>query len=96
MRITNGNFTPQAIEALSPRRHLDALTVPVVVAHGTLETPEFQRQNKEFAAAVKAVGKMADLIVLNGYNHFEVEESLGNPYGLLGRSLLRQMKLLSV
>lgn len=77
-------------------RHLDALTAPVIVAHGTLETPEFQRQNREFAAAVKAAGKMADLIVLNGYNHFEVAESLGNPYGLLGRSVLRQMRLLSV
>jgi arylformamidase len=96
VRSTYVKFTPQAIEALSPQRHLDALTAPVVVAYGTLETPEFQRQNKEFAAAVKAAGKMADLIVLNGYNHFEVAESLGNPYGLLGRSVLRQMKLLSV
>jgi arylformamidase len=87
------NFTPQVIEALSPQRHLDALTAPVVIAHGTLETPEFQRQNREFATAVKAAGKMAELIVLNGYNHFEVAESLGNPYGVLGRSVLRQMKL---
>ena len=65
----------------------------MIVAHGTLETPEFQRQNREFAAALNAVGKAADLIVLNGYNHFEVAESLGNPYGLLGRAVLRQMKL---
>lgn len=90
------NFPPQVIEALSPQRHLDALTAPVVVAHGTLETPEFQRQNKEFAAAVKAAGRVAEFIVLNGYNHFEVAESLGNPYGVLGRSILRQMKLSSV
>ena len=89
-------FTPEALELLSPQRHLDALRAPVIVAHGTLETPEFQRQNKEFAATVKAAGKMADLVVLNGYNHFEVAESLGNPYGLLGRSVLRQMKLSSI
>jgi arylformamidase len=63
---------------------------------GTLETPEFQRQNREFAAAAKAPGKAADLIVLNGYNHFEVAESLGNPYGLLGRAVLRQMQLSSI
>jgi arylformamidase len=89
------NFTAQVIEALSPKRHLDTLTAPVIVAHGTLETPEFQRQSREFAAAVKAANKSAELIVLNGYNHFEVAESLGNPYGVLGRAVLRQMKMLS-
>jgi arylformamidase len=89
-------FTPQAIEALSPQRHLDSISAPVIVAHGTLETPEFQRQNREFAAALNAVGRGAGLLVLNGYNHFEVAESLGNPYGLLGRAVLRQMKLSSV
>jgi arylformamidase len=90
------NFTPQVLEALSSQRHLGSLTAPVVVAYGTLETPEFQRQNREFAAAAKAAGKVADLIVLNGYNHFEVAESLGNPYGLLGRAVLRQMQLSSI
>ena len=68
-------------------------TAPVIVAHGTLETPEFQRQNREFAAALKAAGKAVEFIVLDGYNHFEVQESLGNPYGLLGRAVLRQMNL---
>jgi arylformamidase len=96
VRSSYVNFTPRVIEALSPQRHLDALIAPLVIAHGTLETPEFQRQSKEFAAAAKAAGKMADLVVLNGYNHFEVAESLGNPYGLLGRAVLRQMKLSSI
>jgi arylformamidase len=90
------NFTPQVLEALSSQRHLGSLTSPVLVAYGTLETPEFKRQNREFAAAAKAAGKVADLIVLNGYNHFEVAESLGNPYGLLGRAVLRQMQLSSI
>jgi arylformamidase len=96
VRSSYVNFTATVIEALSPQRHLDTLVAPVIVAHGTLETPEFQRQNKEFAAAVKAAGKTAELIVLNGYNHFEVQESLGNPYGLLGRAVLQQMKLSSI
>jgi arylformamidase len=87
------NFTPEVVEALSPMRHLDNLVAPVIVAHGTLETPEFQRQNREFAAAVKAAGKPVMFVVLEGYNHFEVQESLGNPYGLLGRAVLQQMKL---
>jgi arylformamidase len=40
------------VAALSPLRHLDRLHAPLVVAYGTCETPEFQRQNREFAAAV--------------------------------------------
>ncbi len=86
-------FTPQMIEALSSVRHLDKLVAPVVVAHGTLETPEFQRQNRDFAAAVKAAGKPVTFLVGQGYNHFEMFETLGNPYGLLGRAMLELMKL---
>jgi len=65
----------------------------VVVAHGTLETPEFQRQTRDFATAVKAAGKPAQLLVSQGYNHFEIFETLASPYGLLGRAALEQMKL---
>jgi arylformamidase len=86
-------FNNEIIEALSSQRHLDRLAAPVVVAHGTLETPEFQRQNREFAAAVKAAGKPLTFLVGEGFNHFEMHETLGNPYGLLGRAVLTQMKL---
>lgn len=86
-------FSNEMIEALSSQRHLDKLAAPVIVAHGTLETPEFQRQNREFAAAVKAAGKPVTFLIGDGYNHFEMHETLGNPYGLLGRAVLEQMKL---
>ena len=86
------NFTSEVIEALSPQRHLDKLVAPVIVSHGTLETPEFQRQNRDFAAAVKAAGKPVTFLIGEGYNHFEMPETLGNPYGLLGRAVLEQMK----
>src|SRR2546426_5632103 len=33
-------FTDEVEHALSPQRHLDKLNAPVIVAHGTLETPE--------------------------------------------------------
>jgi len=81
------------IEKFSPQRHLDKLVAPIIVAHGTLETPEFQRQNREFAKAVKSAGKPVTFIVMQGYNHFEVAESLGNPYGPLGRAILIQMRV---
>jgi arylformamidase len=86
-------FTDEMEQALSTQRHLDKLTVPVIVAYGSLETPEFQRQSREFAAAVKAAGKPVQLLVAEGYNHFETPELLANPYGLLGRAVLEQMKL---
>ena len=86
-------FTDEMEHALSPQRHLDKVNAPVIVAYGTLETPEFQRQSREFAAAVKAAGKPVQLLVGEGYNHFEIPETLANPYGLLGRAVLAQMKL---
>jgi len=87
------NFTSETIQELSSQGHLDRLNAPVIVADGPLETPEFQRQNREFAEAVKSAGKPVTFIVMQGYNHFEVAESLGNPYGPLGRAILIQMRL---
>lgn len=84
-------FDDATVAALSPIRHLDRLHAPLVVAHGTSETPEFQRQNREFAAAVAAAGKRVRLIVGEHYNHFELPETLGNPNGLLGRAALDLM-----
>jgi arylformamidase len=87
------NFTDAMVEALSSQRHLDGLHTPLILAYGSRETPEFQRQTREFFAAVQAAGKPAELIVGEAYNHFELLETLANPYGLTGRALLRQMRL---
>jgi arylformamidase len=89
-------FTDEVEEALSSQRHLDHLAAPITVLYGTYETPEFQRQNRELAAAVKAAGKPVKLIICEGYNHFEVMETLANPYGLFGRAALEQMDLAPV
>jgi arylformamidase len=88
-------FTDEMEEKLSTQRHLDKLNAPVALVYGTAETPEFQRQSRDFAAAVKAAGKPVSLSVMEGYNHFEVMESLGNPYSLFGRAVLEQMGLRS-
>ena len=86
-------FTDEMELALSPQRQLDELHAPLIVAYGTFETPEFQRQSRDFAAAVKAAGKPVRLLVGEGYNHFEMYETLANPYGVLGRAVLEQMQL---
>jgi arylformamidase len=80
-------------QALSPQRHLDRLRTPVIVAYAALDTPEFQRQSRDFAAALRLAGKPVALIPGNGYNHFEFIETLANPYGVLGRAALTQMGL---
>ena len=86
-------FTDSMEEALSPQRHIESIQAPIVLLYGTLETPEFQRQSRDFAQALKAAGKAAELIVAEGYNHFEITETLANPYGHLGRAVLNQMRL---
>ena len=42
---------------------------------------------------MKAAGKPVELLVGEGYNHFEMLETLANPYGLLGRAVFKQMGL---
>jgi arylformamidase len=88
-------FTDAMEQELSAIRHLDRLVTPLIVSYGTYETPEFQRQARDFAAAVKAAGKPVELLVGEAYNHFEMLETLANPYGLLGRAALAQMGLVA-
>jgi arylformamidase len=77
----------------SPQRHLGRLACPVIVAYGDQESPEFQRQSVEFARTLEQGGRLDRLIVGQGHNHFELPETLASPYGLLGRAVLEQMKL---
>jgi arylformamidase len=86
-------FTDATEDALSTQRHLDRINCPVTLLYGTLETPEFQRQTRDFAAALKAAGKPVRLIVADNYNHFEIGETLNNPYGPFGRAALEMMRL---
>jgi arylformamidase len=86
-------FTDEMEDKLSAQRHLDKLVAPIALVYGDQETPEFQRQSRDFFAAVKAKGKPVTLSLMEGYNHFEVMESIGNPYSLFGRAALEIMKL---
>jgi arylformamidase len=86
-------FTDAMEDALSPQRHLERIPAPVMLLYGSLETPEFQRQSRDFAAALQKAGKKAELILAEGYNHFELSETLGSPFGPVGRAALSQMGL---
>jgi arylformamidase len=89
------HFTDEMEHALSTQRHLAKINCPVVCTYGTLETPEFQRQTRDFAAAMKTAGKPVQLFVGPEYNHFEIMDTLASPYGLCGRAVLEQMQLSS-
>jgi arylformamidase len=80
-------------QAMSSIRHLDNINAAVTVTHGTFETPEFQRQGRDFAAALKQAGKHVTHIEALHYAHIETEESLGNPYGANGRAAMAMMGL---
>ena len=92
-RNTYVNFTPEVIQELSAINNLKFLNAPIYIINGTGDTPEFQRQSKDFAAAVEAAGKKVVYRIGYGYNHFELPETLGNPYGILGRAALEMMGL---
>jgi arylformamidase len=84
-------FTDTVVEELSPLRHVERLRAPVVVTYGTDELPDFQNQSRAFAAAIERAGKAVELIAATGYDHFEMGESLANPYGPNGRAALAMM-----
>lgn len=80
-------FTEQSVEALSPIRHLGLVNAEVMVAVGTRESPEFQRQSKEFAAALALAGKNSRLLMAKGLNHFEILLDLGTADGVVRQAL---------
>jgi arylformamidase len=84
-------FTDAMEEDLSPQRHLNRIVAPIVLVCGSNETPEFQRQSRDFAAALERAGKAVELIYAAGHNHFEIAETLANPYGHVGRAVLIQL-----
>lgn len=86
-------FDDETETALSAIRHIEMLRAPTTVACGSLETPEFQRQARDFAAAIKAAGKNVDLLIGEHFNHFEYVETLMNPWSPLSIAILAQMGL---
>ena len=86
-------FDDAMVAALSPIRRIDRISAPMLVAYGTNETPEFQRQNLAFARAIEAAGKPVKLLVAENYGHFEIPENCASPYLSIGRAALEMMGL---
>jgi arylformamidase len=86
-------FTDEMERDLSPQRHIDQINTPIVLVYGSGDTPEFQRQTRDFLGALRTAQKPAEVVFAEGYNHFELIETIANPYGFAGRARLEQMGL---
>jgi arylformamidase len=84
-------FTDEMEHELSPQRHIGKIHTPIIITYGSLETPEFQRQGRDFHAALVAAGKPVKLYVGEAYNHFETQETMHSPYGLMGHAIFELM-----
>jgi arylformamidase len=84
-------FTDEMEHELSPQRHIDRIHTPIIITYGSLETPEFQRQGRDFHAALVKAGKPVKLYVGTAYNHFETQETMNSPYGFMGRAAFELM-----
>jgi len=74
----------------SPLHALPDRLPPLVVACGAIETAEFRRQRREFAAAARGRGRVTELIV-QGRHHFDVMDDLTAPDTGLGRAVFAQL-----
>ena len=78
------------VEALSPGLQADRIRCPVIIAYAENDTDEFQRQSREFAAALDKAGRLTRLMRLPGVNHFELMECFRDSAHPLVRAILEQ------
>ena len=65
-------------QSAAPPRPAHARSV-VALAYASNDSPEFQRQSREFAAALERIGRLRRLVVGEGHNHFELPETARQP-----------------
>jgi len=73
---------------LSPQRLRPGAPVPVVVAWGENETPEFKRQSESFAAKLKDAGFDVKSLQITGANHFDIVFEIADSRTVLGQATL--------
>jgi len=81
-------LTRDETEALSPIRHTGNIAAPVAVWWSDGDSPEFQRQSRNFADALGNAGKLTASGMLPGRNHYEMFEELENPDSPVFRTML--------
>jgi arylformamidase len=74
--------------ANSPLNHLPARDVPICVAYGADELPEFRRQSQAYHAALITHGYHGTLLPVPDTDHFSVMDELASPDGTLTAALI--------
>jgi len=77
--------------ANSPIRHIPAKGCPLIIAVGALETDEFRRQSREFAASWRAAGLDCLFKEIPGRHHFSVNEDMNAAGSILTAPFLEWM-----
>lgn len=83
------HLTAEETATMSPIAALPARAAPMVIAYGTGELPELQRQSKAYWHALDEAGRDAALLPLPGCDHFSILEELASPDGQLTGALVR-------
>lgn len=82
-----------AVRRNSPIHNLPPETTPLIVSWGGMETPEFERQSKDYAAACSSAGLTVETLYLKQHNHFSLADELGRQDSSLTRLILDMMAL---
>lgn len=85
------HLTEESAAAYSPQNNLPRPSMPLVVAVGADETPEWIRQTEDYMKALKAHGCPVTAIKEEHENHYSIVFSLANSRTTLARALLEQM-----
>ena len=73
----------------SPIDYVSRLTGPAIIACGDKELDEFQRQSKDFAAALMQQNKQVVHVVESGLNHFDMSLEFYRPGSKLCDAVLK-------
>lgn len=91
LNYLNDNLRLTAAQAAetSPILHLPKKSAPVVLAYGTGELPELQRQSVAYHEARLAAGLPSELLPLADFNHFSIMDQLETRDGALATTAAR-------
>jgi arylformamidase len=82
--LTAEEAAATSLIAMPPQRR-----IPVVIAYGTGELPELQRQSRTYWRMLDSAGVDAGLLPIADADHFSILEELANPDGQLTGALVR-------
>ena len=85
-------LTLPVAQAMSPAWQPLAGFAPSIVCWGAVETDEFKRQGRNFAAALRAAGSPCQVLEVAERNHFDIVLDLARPGTRLGDAVLAMLR----